>query len=113
MSALLGKLIPKKKIRAVDIGPPLNMEHNIHVTMNRETGRLEGLPEDWSKSINAESSSNQLGNTGVVLKTGSVKRCPEDKIQELSKSSVPDAKAENEEEIVKQCSRISTIHDVN
>uniref|UniRef100_A0A2A4JCL5 CRIB domain-containing protein n=1 Tax=Heliothis virescens TaxID=7102 RepID=A0A2A4JCL5_HELVI len=113
MSGLLGKLIPKKKIRAVDIGPPLNMEHNIHVTKNRETGKLEGLPEDWTKSLNPESSSTQVGNTGTALKSGSAKSCPEEKIHEPSKPSVLDMKVENDEEILKQCRRNSVIHDVN
>lgn len=33
------------------IGPPTNVIHDIHVSKNKETGQLEGLPLAWQRQI--------------------------------------------------------------
>lgn len=45
---MLGKLFNIKKSRVGDIGLPTDMRQIVHVSKNSETGKLEGLPTDWS-----------------------------------------------------------------
>ena len=36
------------------ISGPMDVSHNTHVALNKQTGALEGLPEPWLKMLNKE-----------------------------------------------------------
>lgn len=37
-----------------DIGMPMNVKHDVHVSKNAESGALEGLPQTWIKVMNSQ-----------------------------------------------------------
>ncbi|OWR41644.1 serine/threonine-protein kinase PAK 1 [Danaus plexippus] len=55
---VFGKLFSKKQHqrddRVTEIGMPTNVKQHIHVSMNSETGMLEGLPSSWLRQLNAQ-----------------------------------------------------------
>ncbi|VVD00567.1 unnamed protein product [Leptidea sinapis] len=55
---VFGKLFSKKLTnrddRVTEIGMPTNVKQHIHVSMNSETGMLEGLPASWIRQLNAQ-----------------------------------------------------------
>ncbi|XP_041979715.1 serine/threonine-protein kinase PAK 3-like [Aricia agestis] len=55
---VFGKLFSKKQAnrddRVTEIGMPTNVQQHIHVSMNSETGMLEGLPSSWLRQLNAQ-----------------------------------------------------------
>lgn len=36
------------------IGFPTNVHHEFHVSKNKETGKLEGLPDSWTRLMNTQ-----------------------------------------------------------
>lgn len=55
--------------RASDIGVPFSVKHNIHVSVNNETGCIEGLPDPWIRLLkqNNISTTEQSQNPTAVL----------------------------------------------
>lgn len=37
--------------KKIKIGPPENVVHCVHVTLNSLTGKFEGLPEEWEQIL--------------------------------------------------------------
>ncbi|XP_026496238.1 serine/threonine-protein kinase PAK 1 [Vanessa tameamea] len=69
---VFGKLFSKKQYakdeRVTEIGMPTNVKQHIHVSMNSETGMLEGLPSSWLRQLNAQiSPSEQKENPNAAL----------------------------------------------
>lgn len=54
------------EIKADDIGSPTDMRQIFHVTINPETGRLEGLPKNLSKLWDKLDQPNQLNEAPEV-----------------------------------------------
>lgn len=52
----------------ITIGTPTNVFHDIHVSKNKETGRLEGLPSAWQRQIQFQitETEKQQNPTAVV-----------------------------------------------
>lgn len=55
---VFGKLFSKKQSarddRVTEIGMPTNVVQHIHVSVNSETGMIEGLPSSWLRQLNAQ-----------------------------------------------------------
>lgn len=69
---VFGKLFSKKQYpkdeRVTEIGMPTNVKQHIHVSMNSETGMLEGLPSSWLRQLNAQiSPSEQKENPNAAI----------------------------------------------
>lgn len=69
---VFGKLFSKKQSirdeRVQEIGMPTNVKQHIHVSMNSETGMLEGLPSSWLRQLNAQiSPSEQKENPNAAI----------------------------------------------
>lgn len=70
---VFGKLFAKKQHkdrdeRATEIGMPTNVKQHIHVSMNEETGQLEGLPNSWQRLLNAQiTPAEQQDNPGAAI----------------------------------------------
>ncbi|XP_072932878.1 serine/threonine-protein kinase PAK 2 [Epargyreus clarus] len=69
---VFGKLFAKKQHnrdeRATEIGMPTNVKQHIHVSMNSETGMLEGLPASWLRQLNAQiSPAEQSENPNAAI----------------------------------------------
>ncbi|KAF4533256.1 hypothetical protein B566_EDAN005172 [Ephemera danica] len=66
------------------IGHPTNVHHEFHVSKNKETGQLEGLPDSWTRFMNTQiSKAEQNENPGAVLQAikfynYSIKKKPSD-----------------------------------
>ncbi|CAH0682990.1 unnamed protein product [Spodoptera exigua] len=75
------------KLRTVDIGMPTDMKQHIHVTKNKETGRLEGLPEPWARVLSAQETSIEENENPLAPVTVSLKVIENSETQENSPSS--------------------------
>ncbi|XP_022115244.1 serine/threonine-protein kinase PAK 2 [Pieris rapae] len=69
---VFGKLFAKKQLnkdeRVQEIGMPTNVKQHIHVSMNSETGMLEGLPASWLRQLNAQiSPAEQSENPNAAI----------------------------------------------
>lgn len=69
---VFGKLFSKKHLnkdeRVQEIGMPTNVKQHIHVSMNSETGMLEGLPASWLRQLNAQiSPAEQSENPNAAI----------------------------------------------
>jgi len=59
MSKLRNWFTKKGQTSPTDSGPseisgPMNVSRNIHVTRNKETGAIEGLPDAWLRLVQQE-----------------------------------------------------------
>ncbi|UYV62864.1 Pak3, partial [Cordylochernes scorpioides] len=92
--SLLNRLRPAKKAAKKDsqacgaavskIGIPFSVKHHIHVGLNKDTGKIEGLPEPWMKLLQQSNISTveQNKHPEIILQalqyyTHSIKKKPE------------------------------------
>lgn len=65
---LFKKDSPREDMGPSVIGPPTNVNHDIHVSKNKITGQLEGLPTAWMRQIgNQITKAEQSDNPAAVL----------------------------------------------
>ncbi|XP_045101007.1 serine/threonine-protein kinase PAK 2-like isoform X2 [Portunus trituberculatus] len=65
MKAVFSKLFGKREssiIDEVEISTPNEVQHNVHVTYNKETQSFEGIPEAWKKLIGTAISEDEMVN---------------------------------------------------
>ena len=52
----------------LEIGDPKNINHDIHVIRNQQTGQLEGLPHTWVQQMNMQfSEEERLRNPTAIM----------------------------------------------
>lgn len=67
-SKIKGKSQPKEDSGPSIIGRPTNVHKIIHVTKNKETGQLEGLPESWRRQIGKQITQHEQDkNPDIVM----------------------------------------------